>query len=99
MMLRGKRSSMDAPAGCHKYSHNVLHHLTCSTCCCCGPSADEVNGHMQGHRGQGKQTDNHNCSKLQGLWAVLKHFHYSLHKPYNPVVAGTLPHAGAFGIL
>jgi hypothetical protein len=46
------KSSMDAQAGCHKGHDKVLHHLTCSTCCCCGSSADEVKGYMQGHRGR-----------------------------------------------
>ena len=65
-----QKSNMDAPAGCHKGHGKVLRHLTCSTCCCCGSSADEVKGYMQGHRGQGKQSDNHKCSKVQGLWAM-----------------------------
>jgi hypothetical protein len=46
----------------------VLHHLTCSTCCCCccGSSADEVKGYIQGHRGQGKQSDNHKSVECRG---------------------------------
>ena len=47
-----QKSNMDAPAGCHKGHDKVLRHLTCSTCCCCGSSADEVKGYMQGHRGR-----------------------------------------------
>ena len=47
-----QKSNMDAPAGCHKDHRKVLRHLTCSTCCCCGSSADEVKGYMQGHRGR-----------------------------------------------
>ncbi len=52
---------------------------------------------MQGHRGQG---NNHKCSKVQGLWAVLEHFHYAQSINLGDlVVAGTLPNAGAFGNL
>ena len=47
-----QKSNMDAPGGCHKGHGKVLRHLTCSTCCCCGSSADEVKGYMQGHRGR-----------------------------------------------
>jgi len=92
-----QKSNMDAPAGCHKDHRKVLRHLTCSTCCCCGSSADEVKGYMQGHRGQ----DNHKCSKVQGLWAVLERFNHalSLHKLGDLVVAGVLPNAGAFANL
>ena len=47
-----QKSNMDVPAGCHQDHRKVLRHLTCSTCCCCGSSADEVRGYMQGHRGR-----------------------------------------------
>ena len=91
-----QKSNMDAPAG-HKGYGKVMRHLTCSTCCCCGSSADEVKGYMQGHRGQ----DNHKCSKVQGLWAILERFNHalSLHKLGDLVVAGVLPNAGAFANL
>ena len=62
-----QKSNMDAPAGCKKDDRKVLRHLTCSTCCCCGSSADEVKGHMQGHRGRAcSHVTNRNAVKCRG---------------------------------
>ena len=71
-----QKSNTDAPAGCHKDHRKVLRHLTCSTCCCCcGSSADEVKGYMQGHRGQGKQSDNHKCRKESQCLKPVQQWH------------------------
>ncbi len=62
-----QKSNMDAPTCCHSDHLKVLHHLTCCTCCCCGSSADEVKGHMQGHRGRGcSRVTNENAVRCRG---------------------------------